>query len=189
MSDPFPRLEPLLPVIRAVCAAEDEDPALVAAVLDRESLVGRALQCVAFPERPLLGWGDRRVGPGGRAKYHAFGGCQADLGVAELVLRGVLPGFDLTTTEGQARWICRHLASSRLLLRLSFPALVGDALEEAALCAYNASIGGVVAALEEGKDPNLWTTGGDYGRDVVARRDKLRRDHPGAFPQHERSNP
>ncbi len=179
--DAFRKLEPLLPAIRPVCQAEGEDPALVAAILDRESLVGWALHC-GRPSR-LFGWGDRRVGPAGRARYHAFGGCQADLGVAELVLRGMLPGFDLTTPQGQALWICRHVASSRRLLRASFPGLEPAALEEAAVCAYNASIGGVVAALEEGKDPNLWTTDGDYGRDVLARRDALRRDHPDAFPK------
>ncbi len=181
MSQSFANLAPVLPAIRAACTAEGEDPALVAAILDRESLSGDALAARA-PGMSLVGWGDYSPNPGGRPKYRAFGGCQADLGAAELVVRGFL-GFDLTTPEGQAVWICRHVASSRHLLRLSFPALTGDALEEAAVCAYNASIGGVVAAIERKQDPNLWTTNRDYGRDVLARRDALRRSHPDAFPR------
>jgi transglycosylase-like protein with SLT domain len=54
----------------------------------------------------------------------------------------------------------RSLLSQRLPINLEYIA-----------CAYNCGQGTVVKAILDKQDPNLHTTGGDYGRDVIARMD------------------
>jgi hypothetical protein len=54
--------------------------------------------------------------------------------------------------------------------------------ELACVCRYNAALANVDRALCIGVDPNLVTTGKNYGRDVLARRARLLADHPAAFP-------
>lgn len=54
--------------------------------------------------------------------------------------------------------------------------------EVAVACRYNAALANVQRAVRIGVDPNLVTTGKDYGRDVLALRDGLRRLYPTTFP-------
>lgn len=45
--------------------------------------------------------------------------------------------------------------------------LVGQALMRAVACSFNAGRGAVTVALLRGHDPDVCTTGGDYGSDVI----------------------
>ncbi|HEY9664753.1 MAG TPA: transglycosylase SLT domain-containing protein, partial [Allocoleopsis sp.] len=47
--------------------------------------------------------------------------------------------------------------------------LQGVELLRATLASYNAGLGNVQAAIREGRDPDYYTTGRDYGRDVLNR--------------------
>jgi Putative peptidoglycan binding domain/Transglycosylase SLT domain len=49
------------------------------------------------------------------------------------------------------------------------PGLEGTALQHAALAAYNCGPGNVLNALRDGRDPNFYTAGHDYGKDVLSR--------------------
>jgi hypothetical protein len=54
--------------------------------------------------------------------------------------------------------------------------------EVACLCAYNAGSPRVAKALRRNLSPDSVTTGGNYGSDVLRRRDLLRTNHPDRFP-------
>jgi hypothetical protein len=161
------RLAPYLPDIRQAAAEEGVQPQILAAVCLRESLAGWALT-----PRGHLGFGDKGYG---------WGLGQADLRTWEPALRGLMPGVpgvDLTTPLGQLRAAARHLASSRRLLRLIFPALDDVTILRASVASYNARIGAVAAQLSTGRDVDEVTTGGDYSRDVLHRAARLeQRDH------------
>jgi hypothetical protein len=174
--DDLKRLEPYLADVRQAADEERVGRDVLAAVGLRETWAGWAPGY--FPRGTHLGFGD---------SGHGFGLFQADLRTWEPALRGLIPGVDLLSPLGQARLAARHLASSLRLLHAVFPALPTDRLLEAAVCAYNARIGAVAAQLNAGKDPNLVTTKGpsgvpDYGRDVLARAERLRRRAPSIFP-------
>jgi hypothetical protein len=83
----------------------------------------------------------------------------------------------------QARWACGVLRDAREELKAYRE---HPLFERAVVARYNASFNAVRAGLDAG-DPDLFTTvgpsgRGDYGSDVLARRDRLRAADPARFP-------
>ncbi len=175
--DDLERLRPYIPEVFFACDTEGERRDVVCAVFLRETLAGWAPGYV--PRGSATGFGDG---------FRAFGLAQADLRFFEAAVRGFLPGLDLLSAGGQAVFVCRHLASSRRVLRAAFPTLGLDLLERSAIAAYNAGIRRVAAQLHAERDPDAVTTPGpsgspDYSRDVLARAERLRRRAPDLFPE------
>lgn len=91
----------------------------------------------------------------------------------------------------QFRWGCWVLRDARKeLLGHLGQAFARDPLfEVAAICSYNAGSAAVARAIKAGRHPDLATTDGadedkdgDYGSDVMRRRDRLRTRYPDRFP-------
>lgn len=163
--DDFLRLEPYLPDFAEAALLEGEDAALLAAICLRETWAGWAPGY--RPKGSYLGHGD-----GG----HGFGLFQMDD-------RGPYKHLPRECPEAtpflQARWACQVLRDARVELA-EFRGLA--VFEVATICRYNASLASVTRALRVGVDPNLATTGHNYGADVLRRRDLLRTVHRDRFP-------
>lgn len=127
-----------------------------------------------FPKGTHLGFGD-----GG----HGFGLCQADDRTWEAAMLGLMPGVELLTPLGQARFTAHKLARNERILRVVFPALDAVILRKAAIAAYNARLGAVAQQLYAGRDVDSVTSAGptghgDYSADVLRRAYRLeQRDH------------
>lgn len=156
-----PRLEQWRALAEAIAAYYQLDPALILAVIDRESLGGEALT----PKGPA-GTGDHGYGTGLMQidkRAHAFATCTDDA------------GRPLTSDP----WL--NISYGARLLRRLLDTFAGDVA--AALAAYNAGAGRVRRALsalspeaplvERVKVVNALTTGGDYVSDVLRRRDSF----------------
>lgn len=145
--------------MRAACAAFPEDPFILAALGLRESDLGWGAGYE--PKGDPCGWGDNG---------HAFGLFQLD--------RRYHSTFIFSTWSAdvvnQAGYALKVLHGVRDWLLHSLPELAGPKLMEASLCGYNANEVHVLAQLQAGADPNLVTTGKDYGRWVLAKADALR---------------
>lgn len=154
--------------VALACAAVGDpaiDTPLVLAIGLRETWLGT---CEGYEPKGLMGRGD-----GGHGR-----------GLFQIDDRG--PWRHLIPEDGQpwpafvqALAACRVLAQARADLA-EFQS--SPAYELAVICNYNASLENVRWALRNGRDPNAVTTGKDYGRDVQALRDGLRRLYPETFP-------
>lgn len=139
------------------------DPLLILALIDRESRGGLALR----PQGPQ-GYGD---------SGHGHGLMQIDD-------RWHAPFLAVRLDDGSPAWAdpMHNTDYGTSLLRAALNAFGED--EELAACAYNAGVGGVRRALSLLTAPstleakraaaNAVTTGGDYGVDVLRRRDSFR---------------
>jgi hypothetical protein len=171
------RLAPYLADFREAALLEGEDVALIGAICLRETLAGWARGYE--PKGSHLGRGD-----GG----HGFGLLQIDD-------RGPYAHLPRECPEAspmlQARWACAVLRDARQEL----VAALGPAFERnplfdvATVCCYNAGSPAVVRAIRAGRHPDHATTDGadadregDYGSDVLRRRDTLRADLAGSVP-------
>ena len=172
MSDPRDDLKRLAPWLSAFVAAADEYQvrrSVLAAMCLRESLGSWA---GAYTRKGShLGWGDH-----GRA----FGLWQVDRRYHEAALRGLVPGHQLLTPLGQARYAAAIIAGARAFLAAWHPA--SPRLEQAAVAAHNADLSRVDLQLESGSDPDAVTTGFDYGADVLRRAAALEARDPTTFP-------
>lgn len=122
-----------------------EDPLLLIAIADRESLRGRALAADG------TGDGGNAVGPWQiDRRYH----------------REFLERHDWRDFVSSAIYAAGLLAENRRWAE-QFPVAVR---ERAAIAAYNASRRSVERGIRETGDPDQYTTGGDYGADVLRRR-------------------
>lgn len=168
--DDLARLGPWLPAIRDAADEFGVRRAVLAGMCLRESLAGWA---PGYTRKGThLGWGDHG---------NAFGLWQADRRFWEEVLRGLRPGHHLLTPLGQARFAAAIVAGAHRFLEARH-AGAAFLLERASVDAYNAALHRVDAQLEVGIDPDSVTTGGDYGRDVLARAAVLERRDPLLFP-------
>jgi len=177
-------IEPYVGHIGFACDARQprEDLALVVAIGLRETHLGTC-------------WGYSPQGPNGRGDGgHGRGLFQID---DRGPFKYLIPpdGADWPVFV-QASCACIVLAQARLELAAFRGALAPRSWEEAVACRYNAKLENVVWSLRAGRDPNLVTTPGplapvdpvtgkrlgDYGRDVLALRDGLRRLYPSIFP-------
>lgn len=163
--DDLLRLRPYLSDFAEAALLHQEDTALLCAIALRETWAGWAPGYQ--PKGSHLGKGD-----GG----HGWGLFQMDD-------RGPYAKWPREAPEAspylQARWACMVLTDARReLVRFAHhPRYL-----EACLCAYNAGSRRVAWALDRDQDPNAVTSGGDYGRDVLRRRDQLRARYPSTFP-------
>lgn len=145
-----------------------EDTALVVAIGLRETWLGT---CVGYAPK----------GPGGRGDGgHGRGLFQID---DRGPWRHLIPpdGVEWTPFQ-QAQAACTVLAGARAELADFRGALSVWAWDQAVAARYNAALENVRWALRNGLDPDRVTTGKDYGRDVLALRDGLRRTFPSTFP-------
>lgn len=165
------RLTPHLGTLEDVGLICKRDPALLAAVMLRETWAG---------------WAPGYEPPG---DHNGKGDHGHGRGLFQIDDRGPFkhlipaPGVDWPV-ETQAYAACEVLEDAELKLRAHFPSLPAAALEEAMLCAYNAGVDRVGRQIQQGLDPNLVTTGRDYGRNVLARRAALRAKAPDRFPSY-----
>ncbi len=179
--DDFLRLEPYLDDFAEAALAEGEDTALLCGLTLRETWAGWAPGFIVPPGAPRhLGRGD-----GG----HGFGLFQIDDRGPYAHLPREAPE---ATPHQQARWACTVLRDARQGLRdLSLHPMH----DRAVISVYNAGLTRVRNALLLGHDPDSVTTPGgfykvqsgqarpgDYGADVLHRRDELRAAHPERFP-------
>lgn len=171
MTDPrddFLRLQPYLADFHEACLLEGEDTALIAAICLRETRAG---------------WAPGYRVPKGNPRHLGFGDSGHGFGLFQIDDRGPYAYLPHEAPEAtpylQARWACAVLADARAELARYRTMPV---FEAAVLCAYNAGSPRVARCLREGRHPDHATTGGDYGSDVMARRDRLRREHPDRFP-------
>jgi len=158
-------LDDLKGLIVAIAESYGLDPAMVAAVIGRESGGGR-----------LLGkWGNP---PDTGDHGHGRGLMQAD----DRFWKGLL-NLDATGAEEDAwRYPAFNIAFGCWLLKKNmdaisakFPALDAESVTGGALAAYNCGLGRVMALIGRGDDVDRHTTGRDYSRDVMERADWLRR--------------
>jgi hypothetical protein len=168
--DDLKRLEPWLSAIRDASAEFGVRRAVLAGMALRESLASWAPGYTRKGSH--LGWGDAG---------NAFGIWQADRRFWEEVLRGLWPGHQLLTPLGQARFAAAIVAGARGFLEARHPG-APFLLERASVAAYNAPLHRIDSQFEAGVDPDAVTTGGDYGRDVLARAAVLEHRDPSAFP-------
>lgn len=151
--------------LRDVCAEQGFDPFVLAGLGLRESGLGT---CAGYAPKGPLGWGDQG---------HAFGLFQIDKRFHAPFL--ATPASQ--TVEGQARYALALLQGNAASLGHLVPGLAPARALEATLCGYNASLTRVVNLVRSGQDPNLATTGKDYGRWVVAKAAELREACPTLF--------
>lgn len=168
--DDLKRLEPWLPAIRDAAAEFALRRSVLAAMCLRETLASWAPGYTRKGSH--LGWGDGR---------QAFGLFQVDKRFWEQWLRGVLPGVDLLTPHGQARFAATIVLGAARFLAARHPA-APFLIERAAVASYNADLFKVDAQLEVGRDVDEVTHGRDYSRDVMARAERLERRDPILFP-------
>jgi len=153
----LPYLEKIKGLIREIALSYDLNPAIVAAVISRESGGGR-----------LLGkWGSPKdTGD----KGHGRGLMQAD----DRYWKGLL-NLDAKGGEEDAwRYPAFNIAFGCWLLSNNFEYFKSQNLEKsvaapAAIAAYNCGRTNVNKALAAGKDIDAYTTGHDYSRDVIER--------------------
>lgn len=140
--------------VEFAAALTGEDPFVLAAIAERESLYGRALDA--------QGRGD-----GGRA----YGIWQID----ERYHREFIESGGWRDATKSAVYAAQLLKANREALRGPVAAEFGEGMvERAVIAAYNASINSVLRGLREVGDPDRYTTGGNYSRDVLARAARLR---------------
>lgn len=65
-----------------------------------------------------------------------------------------------------------NIPEGELILTIGFKWFPKD--PRAAIAAYNCGPGNVQRGLRDGKDPDLYTTGHDYGKDVLRRLDRMK---------------
>jgi hypothetical protein len=164
-----PVWRPYVEDIALACLSREphEDAALVVAVGIRESGLGRWLT----PRGDHNGAGD---GGHGRGLFQID-----DRGPFKHLIPE--PGTDWPPFI-QAQAACQVLATARRELAEFKGSLTTWAWDEACACRYNSALSAVQWALRNGHSPNDVTTGKDYGRDVLAMRDGLRRLYPSTFP-------
>jgi hypothetical protein len=149
-----------LEAIQSSAARHGLDPAIVAAVISRET-GGNPRWCLP-PPRGQLGDGghghgpmqiDDRSFPDWCSRWRA-----GELDVADGIEQG-----------------CEVLASKLAeVARLAASALPVQLWLQAGIAAYNCGSGRAVRALAKGADPDLCTTGSDYSKDVLAQAEVFR---------------
>lgn len=140
--------------VEFAAAVTGEDPFVLAAIAERESLYGRALDA--------QGRGD-----GGRA----YGVFQVD----ERYHREFVESGGWRDPTKSAVYAAKLLAANREALGGPVALEFGpEMVERAVIAAYNASVNSVLRGLREARDPDKYTTGGNYSRDVLARAARLR---------------
>lgn len=158
MEKDLPALEKFRDLIRAVARSFELEPAVVAAIMSRESGGGRLLGRNGCPPDT----GDRGHGRGLMQiddRYH-----QAFLGIGEFWRA---PAANLA-------YGCYLLRQNIYSLAKKLPALAERDRLRAALAAYNCGLAHVFTALKDHKDVDAFTAGGDYSRDVLLRAEWLR---------------
>jgi hypothetical protein len=166
--DDLERLRPYLSDFAEACLLEGEDTALVAAICLRETWAGWAPGYRVPPGQPRhLGFGDNGHG--------AFLFQFDDRGPYSFLPKEC----PQATPFLQARWACQVLSDARAELS-AFKDL--PVFEAARVAAYNAGSPAVRRCLKAGKHPDHATAHGNYGSDVLARRDSLRHRYPAVFP-------
>lgn len=133
----------------------------IAEIEKKHKLPSRLLLAVGWRETRLENiQGDFSQRPGESSpRFHGFGVWQRDSGT-----------FDVD--ESYLKSVRRQAKDAATLLAENFRIL--DAWP-AAVAAYNCGPGNVQRALAEGKSVDAFTTGGNYSRDVLDTRDRLRR--------------
>jgi hypothetical protein len=166
--DDLERLRPYLSDFAEAALLEGEDCALLCAVALRETHAG---------------WAPGYKVPAGNPRHLGYGDAGHGFGLFQVDDRGPYAYLPREAPQAtpylQARWACWVLKDAREELR-EFKDL--PVLEVAAICAYNAGSPAVKRQLRQGKHPDHATAHGDYGSDVLRRRDELRRKHPDVFP-------
>ncbi len=145
------------------------DPFVFAALMLRESGGGALLE----PKDDPCGLGDHGW---------AFGLFQIDKRYHSEFMRSEAKRWPLV----QARYACALLARNREALLRSFPTLADGRLTAAMLCAYNAPLYKVRRALDAGADPDVVTTGKNYGSWIMKKAERLRSAEPSMFARAER---
>lgn len=160
----LPYLEKLRGLIDSIAASYNLDPAVIAAVISRESGGGRLLGKHGNPDMT----GDRG---------HGRGLMQAD----DRYWKGLL-NLDAKGGEEDAwKYPAFNIAFGCWLLRTNlnyynkkFPMADEQLNLRAALAAYNCGIGNVNKSIREGRDVDARTHNHDYSQDVVKRAEWLR---------------
>ena len=158
MAADLPGLERHRALIGAIAASFGLEPAVAAGVVSRESGGGRLLGRNGCPPDT----GDRGHGRGLMQiddRWH-----RGFIGLGEL----------WRTPAANLAYGCHLLAQYREALRKRLPGLTEEELLRAALAAYNSGTESAERLLRAGGDPDAGTTGGNYGRDVLARAEWLR---------------
>lgn len=158
MEKDLPYLEKLRPLIEAVAESFELEPAVVAAVISRESGGGRLL-------------GKNGCPPDTGDQGHGRGLMQIDDRWHQSFL--AIPGFWRRPPANLA-YGCYLLQENLQAVTGTWPRLSYAYRLRAALAAYNAGLSRVFACLRAGKDVDLFTSGNDYSRDVLRRADWLR---------------
>lgn len=167
------RLKPWAEAISTACGEHDprfpdlgqEDPYIMAGILLRESAAGYT--GAYYPRGSLVGYGDN----GNAVTPWQF----------DLRDQGNKAWFATDpaskTMIGQARRAVMYLREGRMMLRWAVPEV---SLTQAAICAYNADVRKVLRATLAG-DPDIPTTGRDYGKWVLGKARALRMVAPDLF--------
>jgi hypothetical protein len=137
-------------LISALAARHGHRPEVIAGIMMRESGGG------------LSKWLDK-LGPEGRGDGgHGHGLMQID----DRSFKDYCAGEHWKEPASNIDFGCRILASKRAYLARACK--LGEIIERAAIAAYNCGEGKVEKAIDAGADVDLYTTGHDYSRAVLA---------------------
>lgn len=151
----LPRVQKLLPHILEAAKTYNFEPALLAAILTRET---SALSVWCEPP-PVGKLGDNGFGHGPmQIDKRSFPEWCSQWSSGKLTVRdGILKGAEVLAMKQKA--------IGRLL-----PQLTGEEALKAAVAAYNCGEGNVKKAVKAGKPVDAYTARGDYAEDVFIRR-------------------
>ena len=154
----LPWLERHRELIQAIARSYGLEPAVVAGLMSRESGGGR-----------LLGkWGNPpETGDNG----HARGLMQIDDRWHQAFIS---IGDFWQYPAGNIAYGCYLIKQNLIALAKQFPSLSDHDRLQAAIAAYNCGLSRAVRAINQEKDLDTWTTGGDFSRDVMERAGMLR---------------
>lgn len=143
--------------IEAAATSWNFDPALIAAIVSRETA---ALPVFCQPKGKL---GDSGYGHGPmQIDKRSFPEWCANWAAGKLTVRD---GIDMG---------CKVLTGKMKVIRKLVPGLSPEALLRAAVSGYNCGEGNSVKALKKGVDTDSYTTGKDYAADVLVRAEWFR---------------
>jgi soluble lytic murein transglycosylase-like protein len=167
------RARPYAGVLLQVANEQGIAPALLFAIVDRETLWGTAAQLDLpgpagtgdFTKRNARKWGSE-LPPDGRGWGRGL--AQIDYGsFADWLAENDWTDPYVNLTKGAQIWKAKRSYLD------SHTDLDGPELDRAAVAAYNAGEGRVADAVKAGEDPDTKTSGGEYSADARAHRDRL----------------